>query len=152
MIDYEEDWMVMLLFRIRGSLVPRACWCAIPSCMITLGILYWQDYDYSRRENMGMFDLSGSQLWNATTAMLTLMLGFRTRQGLMRFWQGTGLLHQMRGEWFDTVSNCVTFSISAKKKKPEQVILFRHTLVRLMSRCHGSALEEIAEGSIELEA
>ena len=23
---------------------------------------------------MGMFDLSGSQLWNATTAMLTLML------------------------------------------------------------------------------
>lgn len=70
----------------------------------------------------------------------------------MRFWQGTGLLHQMRGEWFDTVSNCVTFSISAKKRLPDEVCRFRHALVRLMSRCHGSALEEIAENSIELEA
>ena len=27
-----------------------------------------------------------------------------------RFWEGTGLLHQMRGEWFDAVSCCVTFT------------------------------------------
>lgn len=99
-----------------------------------------------------MLDVGGSQIWNATTAVLAIMLAFRTRQGLMRFWQGTGLLHQMRGEWFDTVSNCITFSISAKKDKPEEVTKFRHTLVRLMSRCHGSALEEIAENSIQLEA
>lgn len=152
MIDYEEDWMVALLFRVRGSLVPRACCFSIPSCMITIGILYWQDNDAGRRESMGMFDLSSSQLWNCTTAMLTMLLAFRTRQGLMRFWQGTGLLHQMRGEWFDTVSNCVTFSISAKKRFPEEVQNFRHALVRLMSRCHGSALEEIAENSIVLQA
>lgn len=61
------------------------------------------------------------------------------------------MLHQMRGEWFDTVSNCVTFSISAKKSKPEEVIKFRHTLVRLMSLCHGSALEEIAGNSVQVE-
>ena len=27
---------------------------------------------------------------------------------MARFWEGTGLLHQMRGEWFDAVSCCVT--------------------------------------------
>jgi len=153
MIHYEEDWLVKLLFMTRGSLVPRACWCAIPSCLLTVGMLYWQDYDYGRSEDFGFhWDTAGSStLWNATTVVLAILLAFRTRQGLMRFWQGTGLLHQMRGEWFDTVSNCVVFSISAKKKKPKEVHLFRHTLVRLMSRCHGSALEEIAENSIKLE-
>merc|ERR1740130_1395472 len=99
-----------------------------------------------------MLDLGASQVWSALTSVIMFLIGFRTRQGLARFWEGTGLLHMMRGEWFDTVSNCVTFSISAKKVKPREVVLFRHTLVRLMSRCHGSALEEIAENSIELEA
>jgi len=58
----------------------------------------------------------------------------------------------MRGEWFDTVSNCVTFSIGAKPEKPKEVTEFRNTLVRLMSLCHGSALEEIAGNQIKLEA
>ena len=31
--------------------------------------------------------------------MMIDMLSFRTRQALGRFWEGTGLLHQMRGEW-----------------------------------------------------
>merc|ERR1712013_751487 len=62
-----------------------------------------------------------------------------------------GLLHQMRGEWFDTVSNCVTFSISGKEQFPQEVMEFRHAIVRLMSLCHGSALEEIADNAIQLE-
>jgi len=57
----------------------------------------------------------------------------------------------MRGEWFDTVSNCVTFSISAKKTNPIKVMKFRHTIVRLMSLAHGSALEEIAGDQVQLE-
>lgn len=153
MIDYEEEWIAALLFKANGSLIPRACWIAIPSCLVTLGLQVYKDYEdpYISTEDLGIYGLGGSQIWNALTVVLTLLLGFRTRQGLMRFWQGTGLLHQMRGEWFDTVSNCVTFSISAKKTKAKQVDLFRHALVRLMSRCHGSALEEIAENSFQLE-
>merc|ERR1712232_791809 len=91
---------------------------------------------------------------NATTAVLLFLLGFRVRQGLSRFWEGTGLLHQMRGEWFDTVSNCVTFSISAKQGNKElqaKIIAFRHTIVRLMSLAHGSALEEISGNETQLE-
>lgn len=31
------------------------------------------------------------------TAVLVFTVGFRTQQGLARFWEGTGLLHQMKG-------------------------------------------------------
>lgn len=62
---------------------------------------------------------------------------------MARFWEGTGLLHMMRGEWFDSVSLCVTFSRAALADKPLETKYFRHTLVRLMSICHGSALKEI---------
>lgn len=103
------------------------------------------------REDLGLMDLKASQIWNAVTMAIGILLGFRTRQALSRFWEGTGLLHQMRGEWFDTVSNCVTFSIDAKKKKPTEVMKFRHTIVRLMSLAHGSALEEIAGDQVQLE-
>lgn len=34
----------------------------------------------------------------------------RNLEAMERFWEGTGLLHQMRGEWFDAVSCCVTFT------------------------------------------
>ena len=34
----------------------------------------------------------------------------RDLEAMERFWEGTGLLHQMRGEWFDAVSCCVTFT------------------------------------------
>eukprot|EP00419_Tripos_fusus_P072570 CAMPEP_0172895194 /NCGR_PEP_ID=MMETSP1075-20121228/152523_1 /TAXON_ID=2916 /ORGANISM="Ceratium fusus, Strain PA161109" /LENGTH=552 /DNA_ID=CAMNT_0013750369 /DNA_START=264 /DNA_END=1920 /DNA_ORIENTATION=- len=49
----------------------------------------------------------------------------------------------MRGEWFDSASCLATFSTTMLKEKPEQVKVFRHTLMRLMSLCHGSALDEI---------
>lgn len=82
---------------------------------------------------------------------MVILLGFRIKQALDRFWEGTGLLHQMRGEWFDSVSCCVTFSRKASmiEEKKEDVMKFRHTLVRLMSLCHGSALEEIKDEQSE---
>jgi hypothetical protein len=57
----------------------------------------------------------------------------------------------MWGEWFDAVSCLVAFSSTAKHTKPVEVANFRHTLVRLMSLCHGSALEEIADTADEEE-
>lgn len=152
MIDYEEDWILLLLFRKDGSVAIRASLFAVPSGIIAVLLLYCDEWYPGRREELGMFDITGSQIWNASTAVLALLLGFRTGQAFARFWEGTGLLHQMRGEWFDTVSNCVTFSIAAKKNKPQEVTEFRHTLVRLMSLCHGSSLEEISGNSIKLDS
>jgi len=77
-----------------------------------------------------------------------LLLAFRTRQALGRFWEGTGLLHQMRGEWFDAVSCLMAFSRQAMSKADE-VAEFRHTLVRLTSLMHGCALHEIKDEAKE---
>lgn len=151
MIDYEEDWFSTLMFRFEGSVAPRAVVFAMPSAVLGVLLVLVDDWSPSFREDIGLLDLKFSQIWTATTGVIILMLGFRVRQALSRFWEGTSLLHQMRGEWFDTVSNCVTFSILAKEKKPEQVWDFRHTIVRLMSLAHGSALEEIAGAQVEFD-
>lgn len=152
MIDYEEDWIFLLLFYKDGTVAIRASMFAVPAAILAVLFLYCDEWYPGRREDLGMYEINGSQIWNAATGVLALLLGFRTGQGFARFWEGTGLLHQMRGEWFDTVSNCVTFSISAKQKKETEVNEFRHTLVRLMSLCHGSALEEISDNSIKIES
>jgi predicted membrane chloride channel (bestrophin family) len=145
MIDYSEEWLIMLLFRSRGSVACRASIFAIP-CAILAGILVAvDDWSPDLRSDLGLkLEVLGkSQLWTATTALVGVLLSFRTNRAMARFWEGTGLLHQMRGEWFDSISCCVTFSVGAVATKRDEVKRFRHTIVRLMSLCHGSALEEI---------
>ncbi|CAJ1389547.1 unnamed protein product [Effrenium voratum] len=126
------------------SVAPRACYFAVPTGLVALLISYseaWIDPDF--RENSGIAEAQHSQLWQAATGVLFSLLIFRINRAMARFWEGTGLLHQMRGEWFDSVSCCVTFSRAGMRAKRDETLAFRHTIVRLMSLCHGSALKEI---------
>lgn len=150
MIDYEEEWIYSLIFRRDGSVFFRASLYAIPAAIVAVLLLYMDEWFPNRREEMGLHEPGTSTIWNASSIMVSVLLSFRTSQAFARFWEGTGLLHQMRGEWFDTVSNCVTFSISTMKTRPVEVTKFRHTLVRLMSLCHGSALEEISLNMVKV--
>mmetsp|Transcript_130377 Transcript_130377/g.237084 ORF Transcript_130377/g.237084 Transcript_130377/m.237084 type:complete len:617 (+) Transcript_130377:68-1918(+) len=153
MIEYSEDYLLSLIFRHKGSVAARASVFAIPAALITIFILYLDEISPGFREDHGLKELASSQLWAVSTSVLAILLAFRTNRAMARFWEGTGLLHQMRGEWFDSVSCCVTFSRAALPTKFVDVHEFRHTIVRLMSLCHGSALEEIAgnAGDGELE-
>jgi len=152
MIDYSEDWILLLLFQREGSVAARALMFAIPAAFFTLTLLLIEDFYPGFKEAASFKELEKGQLWSATTGVLTILLSFRTNRAMGRFWEGTGLLHQMRGEWFDSVSCCVTFSNAAKKEKRKEVLQFRHTLVRLMSLCHGNALAEIADVDNETES
>mmetsp|Transcript_47554 Transcript_47554/g.85608 ORF Transcript_47554/g.85608 Transcript_47554/m.85608 type:complete len:380 (+) Transcript_47554:65-1204(+) len=150
MIDYQEDWLILTFLKWRGSVAGRACCFAVPATLLALGLLIMDDEDPMIRLDSQLHDFSSGSVWSALTGSLFLLIGFRTNRAMARFWEGTGLMHQMRGEWFDTVSNCVTFSVSARAKKPEEVMKFRHTLVRLMSLAHGNALEEISDHQFTL--
>merc|ERR1719446_1892500 len=117
------------------------------SAVVAVLILYMEEWSPGFREESGIKDITQSFMWNAMTAVIGILLGFRTRQALGRFWEGTSLLHQMRGEWFDAASCLMSFSRDARinKNRVADVFEFRHTLIRLMSLMHGSALDEISD-------
>lgn len=150
MIEYTEDWPLLLIFRLKGSVYKQALVAALPAALISAVLVLIDDYDETFRERMGLLDADKSQFWSSSTLVLAAVLGLRTNRAVARFWEGTGLLHQMRGEWFDSVSCVVAFSRSAVSVKPTAVMEFRHCLVRLMSLCHASALEEISGSMVEM--
>eukprot|EP00927_Polykrikos_kofoidii_P008023 TRINITY_DN13320_c0_g6_i1.p1 TRINITY_DN13320_c0_g6~~TRINITY_DN13320_c0_g6_i1.p1 ORF type:complete len:598 (+),score=99.65 TRINITY_DN13320_c0_g6_i1:76-1794(+) len=150
MIDYREDVFGQIIFQSRGSLFCRSFPFALLSAVLAVGLLIAEDYNLMLSVHIGYHDLDKGQLYTALSSMLVGLLALRSNRALTRFWEGTGLLHMMRGEWFDSVSCCVTFSRGAADSMPAEVKNFRHVLVRMMSICHGSALEEIATGECVL--
>mmetsp|Transcript_26328 Transcript_26328/g.71547 ORF Transcript_26328/g.71547 Transcript_26328/m.71547 type:complete len:455 (-) Transcript_26328:91-1455(-) len=145
MIKYREEWLCPLICQYRGSVAVGATLYGLfaSAVCIVLHVFHDQVEDFMKESGIG--DIVASQTWAASTAMLLIILAIRTQQAWSRFWEGTSLLHQMRGEWFDAVSCLVSFSNGALEARPQEVATFRHTIVRLMSLCHGSALEEIGD-------
>lgn len=145
MIDYSNDgWFCCLVFAYRGSVIPMAMISTLPSAIITAFLMYFEVTFDVFEEKADLDSLASSQLWAAFSASLLFLIYFRTNKAYSRFWEGTTLLHQMFGEWFDAASCLIAFSTLDRIKKAAQVKDFRATLVRLFSLLHGSALEEIA--------
>ena len=74
----------------------------------------------SFRQELGLLDANRSQLWIISLGVLHALLIFRINRAMERFWEGTGLLHQMRGEWFDAISCCVTFTRGSISERCEE--------------------------------
>lgn len=145
MIDYSSDgWFCCLVFAWRGSVIPMAMISSLPSVIITIALMYLDITFDAFDEKVGFDSMTSSQLWAAFSASLIFMITFRTDKAYSRYWEGTTLLHQMFGEWFDAASCLIAFSNLGREKKAAEVADFRATLVRLFSLLHGSALEEIA--------
>jgi len=151
MIDYTDSgcpWS--LLLQRRGSVIPSSLMSTTPSVAVALLLFFCgnsnliDDFTTHFERVFSGEDIKASQLWAAMTGTVLFLIGFRTNKAYSRFWDGTTLLHQMWGEWFDAVSCLIAFSHSAKKTRADEVANFRHTLVRLMSLCHASAMEEIS--------
>mmetsp|Transcript_89351 Transcript_89351/g.289278 ORF Transcript_89351/g.289278 Transcript_89351/m.289278 type:complete len:440 (-) Transcript_89351:40-1359(-) len=151
MIEYDEDWVFHAILRPDVH-IRRALLFAVPAALLCV-LLSVLRQDFVGELGAGtVINTKQTQTWTAATGVLTaVLLSFRTTQALSRFWEGTSLLHQLRGEWFDSISCCVTFSCIASKNKPREVKEFRHTIVRLMSLCHGSALSEISGDNLAFD-
>jgi len=83
-------------------------------------------------------------LWSGFTFLLGFMLVFRNNQSFSRFWEGATLIHQIRGEWFNAVSNLIAFCTHDEAKK-EEVEHFQHLLIRLSSMLYCCALQQVCE-------
>lgn len=142
MIDYRTGSCGLgLIFRVRGSVFPRAVLFAGPSAGLTLlaGYMYRDVYE------LEPWDLSGfSAVWSGFTFVLGFLVVFRTQQAYARYWEGATLLRQCRGEWFNATSSVVAFCTLDRERQAE-VEEFQHLLIRLMSMLHCVGLQTIAD-------
>lgn len=141
MIDYHVDnWAIGFIFQCRGSVFPKAiCW-AIPNavCAALLHI-YREEMDNFLDGVEGM-----KEIWRVYTSVLGFLLVFRSNQAYARFWDGSRLIQQVRGAWFNAISNLVGFCTS-KEDMQDKVADFQHLLIRLGSILYCCALQQVAE-------
>lgn len=135
MIEYDPGkWQVEFVFRLKGSIFPKAlCW-AIPA---TLLAAVMHAFVLTRNPTMSMSQLS---VYNFVLGFLVV---FRSQQAYSRFWEGATIVQQVRGEWFNAVSSCVAFCTN-EPARAEDVRSFQHLLVRLASLLYCASLQQIA--------
>eukprot|EP00928_Gymnodinium_smaydae_P033637 TRINITY_DN24035_c0_g2_i3.p1 TRINITY_DN24035_c0_g2~~TRINITY_DN24035_c0_g2_i3.p1 ORF type:complete len:531 (-),score=79.35 TRINITY_DN24035_c0_g2_i3:118-1710(-) len=142
MIEYDEGrWSVSFAFRLTGSVIPRAVAWAFPTaigCMLCHTFL---------RNSGGWWEQALSEIGGDVLRGFTFVLGFlivfRAQKAYARWWEGGTLLQQLRGEWFNAVSNLIAFCNAAPESR-EDVQRFQHQVVRLFSLLYGSALRQVS--------
>ncbi|CAE8714198.1 unnamed protein product, partial [Polarella glacialis] len=91
-----------------------------------------------------LFRQSPEDIWSGYTFVLGFLIVFRNNQAYNRFWEGTSLTKQMKGQWFVSFSGLFAFCSRDKAKKAD-VARFQTVLVRLASLLHCSALQQICD-------
>jgi len=92
--------------------------------------------------------LRTSQLFVAYNFLFSFILTFRSSQAYARWWEGSTLLLQARGEWFNSYSSLIAFCTTDMDKWRE-VKSFQKILATLMSMLFCSALSSVAQDDIE---
>eukprot|EP00928_Gymnodinium_smaydae_P081941 TRINITY_DN65371_c0_g1_i1.p1 TRINITY_DN65371_c0_g1~~TRINITY_DN65371_c0_g1_i1.p1 ORF type:complete len:492 (-),score=36.87 TRINITY_DN65371_c0_g1_i1:159-1589(-) len=142
MIEYEHGtWGCLFAFQLRGSAIPRALAWALTCATLASGfhvLLENSDGPWVT----ALADISGDVL-RGFTFVLGFLIVFRTQKAYSRWWEGGTLLQQLRGEWFNAVSNLIAFCNNAPEKRAE-VERFQHQVVRLFSLLYGSALTQVS--------
>lgn len=124
------------LFRVSGSVVPKALFWAIPSAGIAAGLWYYWEGKDSRSSG------PVSRVFNGYSSILGFMIIFRLSQAYNRFWEAATLTNELRSEWLDAAQTTISFC-SPAKEKADEVEKFQHLLVRLLSMLHRAALERL---------
>mmetsp|Transcript_22554 Transcript_22554/g.64980 ORF Transcript_22554/g.64980 Transcript_22554/m.64980 type:complete len:599 (+) Transcript_22554:100-1896(+) len=138
-----------LLVKFDGSVFPFSCMVAVPGAVLCLLLKLYGEWEFSDDQPMilGLQDPEAvtGHAWSAVSSLLGFLVVFRTSQAYSRFWEGCGAVHQMVGEWFDASSSLIAFcKLSGGDKK--DVVLFQHTLVRLVSLLNAVVLMDLATG------
>jgi len=91
---------------------------------------------------MGAGDVGASVL-AGFTFILGFLVVFRSQQAYNRWWEGSTLLQQLRGEWFNAFSNLMAVCNQDPSKRSD-VVVFQHRLVRMVSLMYCAALEQVS--------
>lgn len=153
MITYKAGgWNHLLkVFQIKGSVFPQALLVAVP-CATLAGLLRHFITTSDALDFLRASDsiLSETQAWAGFSVLVGFLIVFRTSQAYTRFWDGCTATHMMRAEWFDACSAVIAFSAFSKVSK-EQIMEFKHIIIRLFSMLHAAAMADLEEQYEKME-
>lgn len=153
MIEYSTGgiFFILNLFKLSGSVFPKAILVATPCALFTAGLRYL----LNEGNAAGWFRLESTMLpgsngngeaWSGFSFLVGFLIVFRTSQSYNRFWEGCTSTQEMRAQWLASCSSLVAFCRHSKRD-PTLVHAFQNTLVRLFSMLHAAALGEIEDTS-----
>eukprot|EP00928_Gymnodinium_smaydae_P008882 TRINITY_DN13272_c0_g1_i1.p1 TRINITY_DN13272_c0_g1~~TRINITY_DN13272_c0_g1_i1.p1 ORF type:complete len:602 (-),score=130.57 TRINITY_DN13272_c0_g1_i1:89-1843(-) len=146
MILYDAHKWRTVIWKLRGSVFPKALLWAMPSAILALVLKLLETYDVM---SLAQYDfLSKGSVYSGFTFVLGFTLVFRSSQSYTRYTEAARSVDHMRAEWFDACASIIAFTKDSKRT-PEELDSFTHTLVRLFSLMHALALEDI--GALEDE-
>jgi len=151
MIFYpERKFHPRFLCSTNGSVMPFSCLVALPCACVAVGLkLYAQNYlEGQDGPNILGLDRGSSQIVGAAFSGMQFLIGFlvvfRAQQAYKRFWEGCSSITAMQGFWFDTASSLLAFcKLSTAPQR--DIVIFQHTLVRLLSLLSASVLMELSK-------
>eukprot|EP00930_Biecheleria_cincta_P037992 TRINITY_DN26103_c0_g1_i4.p1 TRINITY_DN26103_c0_g1~~TRINITY_DN26103_c0_g1_i4.p1 ORF type:complete len:501 (-),score=64.30 TRINITY_DN26103_c0_g1_i4:474-1976(-) len=133
------------VFGWKGSILPSAVCFALPNAVLAVLLHIYLGPDSNDHSGFGELGIGGlDKLWTGYTFVLGFLIVFRNNQAYSRFWDGANDLAELRGTWFNAVSNLVSFC-SPHVEKQEEVSRFQNLLVRLASMLYCAALQEISD-------
>lgn len=138
------------LFHLNGSVFPFATKVALP-CAAAAFVLKWaQVEEWPMLCEVLDTAAMDSTVYNAFSTLLGILVVFRMGQAYNRFWDGSTLTHQMRGDWFDAASSIISFTRTSKADSTK-LWEFRQIVVRLFSMLHALSLAELEDDDDEDE-
>mmetsp|Transcript_17007 Transcript_17007/g.53448 ORF Transcript_17007/g.53448 Transcript_17007/m.53448 type:complete len:505 (+) Transcript_17007:147-1661(+) len=146
MIFYSSGGVRCLLnlFKLKGSVLPVSMLTALPCALVAAGVRLLINVGHMQFLESIDSVLTETQAWTGFSMLVGFLIVFRTSQAYSRFWEGCSSTHMMRSEWFDCCSALCAFCAHSKVSS-EKTMRFKHTLVRLFSMLHASALAELEE-------
>jgi len=145
MITYHEGYFGIspdLLFRLRGSVVPKSLIWALPAMASGMGLFfYWGGVDNEASNSV-------SQAWTGYSFILGFLIVYRMQVSYNRFWEACSLTNEMRGEWIDAYCSLCSFC-NKSDAKHEEVLAFKGLLMRLFSMMHQGAIAKLCLMEVE---
>eukprot|EP00929_Paragymnodinium_shiwhaense_P019086 TRINITY_DN13129_c0_g1_i1.p1 TRINITY_DN13129_c0_g1~~TRINITY_DN13129_c0_g1_i1.p1 ORF type:complete len:543 (-),score=80.97 TRINITY_DN13129_c0_g1_i1:158-1786(-) len=145
MIYYSAgEYQLGLLWRLKGSVFPRASVVATPAGLlaVVLKILQTRDILDITAQNF----LDDNAAYSGFMFVIGFLLVFRTSQAFARFWEGSKHVCDMTTNYTDAAGSLVAFTQNTKAETKD-VKQFLNLLVQLFSLMHALGLEELSHSS-----
>jgi len=143
MIEYNsQHWGTF--FKMQGSVFPRAFGYSFTSALLSGLLKYLELSDVIRISDAEEMFFRDNAAYSGFTWTLSFLLIFRTQQCYARFWTCATSCCTLRAQLLEATSSLCVFTLMSKKPTND-IEMFKHKLVRLISLFHALCMEAVAD-------